>query len=63
VAAGFSGHGMTRTFTCGRVIADMVAGAPYDPNFPATWLPSPGRFGPAIPIVPGPEAAAGAVYV
>ncbi len=54
---------MTRTFTCGRVIADMVAGAPYDPNFPATWLPSPGRFGPAIPIVPGPEAAAGAVYV
>ncbi|KXZ54489.1 hypothetical protein GPECTOR_4g554 [Gonium pectorale] len=62
LAAGFSGHGMTRTFTCGRVLADMLAGRPLDPAFPATWMPAPGRFGPATPVVPGPEAAAGAVY-
>ncbi|KAG2481955.1 hypothetical protein HYH03_019088 [Edaphochlamys debaryana] len=71
LAAGFSGHGMTRTFTVGRVLADMVAGpglgpagAPLDPGFPAAWLPSAARFGPAVPqAVPGPEAAAGAVYL
>lgn len=62
LAAGFSGHGMTRTFTCGRVLADMVAGQPLDPAFPPTWLPAEGRFGAATPAVPGPEAAAGAVY-
>ncbi|KAG2426263.1 hypothetical protein HXX76_013021 [Chlamydomonas incerta] len=63
VAAGFSGHGMTRTFTCGRVLADMVAGtAPPDPAFPAAWLPSAARLGPATPLVPGPEMAAGAIY-
>ncbi|GIL83095.1 hypothetical protein Vretifemale_11903 [Volvox reticuliferus] len=59
IAAGFSGHGMTRTFTCGRVLADMVSGLPCDPNFPETWLPAAERFGPAAPTVPGPEAAAG----
>ncbi|GIL65538.1 hypothetical protein Vafri_19293 [Volvox africanus] len=58
VAAGFSGHGMTRTFTCGRVLADMVSGLPYDTNFPATWLPAAERFEPAAPTVLGPEAAA-----
>ncbi|GLI60008.1 hypothetical protein VaNZ11_002070 [Volvox africanus] len=58
VAAGFSGHGMTRTFSCGRVLADMVSGLPYDPNFPATWLPAAERFGPATPTVLGPDAAA-----
>ncbi len=62
LAAGFSGHGMTRTFTCGRVLADMVAGQPLDAAFPPTWLPAEGRFGAATPAVPGPEAAAGAVY-
>ncbi|PNH07797.1 putative oxidoreductase OrdL [Tetrabaena socialis] len=63
LAAGFSGHGMTRTFTCGRLVADMVAGLPLDPAFPPTWLPAEGRFGPALPVVPGPEAAAGALYI
>ncbi|GFR49071.1 hypothetical protein Agub_g11098, partial [Astrephomene gubernaculifera] len=63
LAAGFSGHGMTRTFSCGRVLAGMIAGEPPDPHFPAAWLPAPGRFGPAEPEVLGPEAAAGAVYV
>jgi len=40
IAAGYSGHGMTRTFACGEAVAGMVAAAITKKEWmePA-WLP------------------------
>lgn len=42
VCAGFSGHGMTQCFLCGKAVAEMVAGRRPSP-FVSTFLPREGR--------------------
>ncbi|KAI8068269.1 FAD dependent oxidoreductase [Gongronella butleri] len=38
MAAGFSGHGMPRTFLCGRALAQLLCDKPLDDHFPAPFL-------------------------
>ncbi|CAO3617323.1 unnamed protein product [Cunninghamella echinulata] len=38
VAAYFSGHGLPRTFLCGRALAQLLSNQPLDPYFPEEFL-------------------------
>ncbi|KAI7875557.1 FAD dependent oxidoreductase [Lichtheimia hyalospora FSU 10163] len=38
ISAGFTGHGMPRTFLCGRALAQMLADKPLDDWFPPEFL-------------------------